>query len=109
MSRKSSAGPRERKIDEKSRQNIQPFIEPAKRFTEKPVFFILVIITLTFLAFIPSLKNGFINTWDDGINITNNPLIKSLSPASIKEIFTNFVAGSYVPLSLLSFSIEYKI
>lgn len=109
MPKKSSASPRERKTDEKSRQNIQPFIEPTRRFTEKPVFFILVIITLTFLVFIPSLKNDFINTWDDGINLTNNPLIKSLSPSSIKEIFTTSVAGSYVPLSLLSFSIEYKI
>ncbi len=80
-----------------------------KSFFEKPLFFTIVILALTFIAFLPSLQNGFISTWDDGAYVINNPTIHHLNPGSVKEMFTTFTASSYVPLPLLTFAIEYKI
>ena len=74
-----------------------------------PWVFILILLSVTFIAYIPTLKNGFILTWDDSGYVTNNTLIHSLSPVALKEIFTSTVAASYVPLPILTFAIEYKI
>lgn len=48
-------------------------------------------------------------TWDDGIYITENPVITHLDFASIKTLFTTSVNSSYVPIPLLTFAIEYKL
>ncbi len=76
---------------------------------EKPVFLTILIFCLTFITFFPSLKNGFITTWDDGAYVINNQSIQNFSPVSLKEIFTTTVASSYVPLPILTFADEYKI
>jgi protein O-mannosyl-transferase len=76
-------------------------------FLEHPVVMISAILLLTFLAFLPSLKNGFLYTWDDNVYITDNPIIRQLNAGTIKAMFTTPVNGTYVPLAILSFSIEY--
>jgi tetratricopeptide (TPR) repeat protein len=94
----------------KAKRNIQPKPVDQKRSTfERPVFLALVVLALTFIAFIPSLKNGFISTWDDGAYVINNQAIQNLNQGLLKEIFTTSVANSYVPLSVLTYAIEYKI
>ena len=47
---------------------------------------LIILVTITFLCFIPALKNNFTN-WDDQQYIIDNPLVKSLSFENIKEIF----------------------
>jgi len=74
---------------------------------ENPVFLVILILLLTFITFLPSLKNGFIATWDDSPYLLDNPIIRQLNFASIKAMFVNQVNVSYVPLPLLSFAIEY--
>ncbi len=69
----------------------------------------IVIIILTFIAFLPTLKNDFILTWDDKSYIVDNPVIRELSLASLRAMFTTQVGGTYVPLPLLSYAIEYRI
>jgi tetratricopeptide (TPR) repeat protein len=68
--------------------------------------FIFLLCLLTFLSFLPVLKNGFVN-WDDQAYITDNPLIKQLSLKGMKNIFFSFHVGLYKPLVLLSFALEY--
>ncbi|MCX6243536.1 MAG: tetratricopeptide repeat protein [Bacteroidetes bacterium] len=79
------------------------------RLTEKSWFVLLLILALTFISFIPSLKNGFITTWDDAVYVISNPIIQHLNLHTIKAMFTTPVASSYVPVPLLSFAIEYKL
>ena len=83
--------------------------DPAKApFTEDPRFLGAIIIILTCIAFFPSLKNNFISTWDDNVYVTENPIIRHLDLQSVKQIFTRQVNGTYVPLPLLSYAIEYR-
>ena len=73
----------------------------------KQNFFLLSVLVLTFVVLIPTLRNGWI-TLDDPIYILDNPLIKDLSWESIKLMFTTLqVNGSYNPIVLLSWAIDY--
>ena len=76
-------------------------------FFENPLFLAIAILALTFIAFLPSLKNDFISTWDDDQFVTANLLIRQLSYTSLKAMFSTPVIGAYVPIPLLSFAIEY--
>lgn len=67
-----------------------------------------VIAAAVFLAFAPSLKNGFIN-WDDDVYVTENPTIRALSWQNLRTIFNSSYTGVYIPLTILSFAVEYRI
>ncbi len=75
-----------------------------RRLTAISLLALLVVITSA--AFLPSLKNGFVN-WDDGAYVIDNPLIKSLSWGSARKIFSSFHQTNYHPLALLSYALEY--
>lgn len=65
------------------------------------------VLVLTFLVLSPALRNGWTNL-DDPIYILENNLIKELSWESIRQMFTTFqVNGSYNPLVLLSWAVDY--
>ena len=66
-----------------------------------------VLVMATLAAFYPSLWNGFIN-WDDQDHVTSNPMIQSLDFAHLKEILITPILKTYVPLSILSFAVEYR-
>ncbi|MDQ7821544.1 MAG: tetratricopeptide repeat protein [Candidatus Eremiobacteraeota bacterium] len=65
-----------------------------------------VLVIVTFLAFSPVLKCGFIN-WDDDAYVTGNHMIKDLSPHNVRQIFTSTLYGMYTPLVMLSFALEH--
>jgi tetratricopeptide (TPR) repeat protein len=65
----------------------------------------LLALAITFLAFLPSLSNQFVN-WDDNLNVYENKSIETLDLAHVKAIFTNTVIGGYNPLTILTFAIE---
>jgi Tfp pilus assembly protein PilF len=73
----------------------------------RPLFPLLIIIPIVFIAFSPILNNELTN-WDDPDLITENPLIRTLSFANIKAMFTTFYFGNYQPLHLVSYAIEYQ-
>jgi len=66
---------------------------------------ISAIVLIIFIAFFPSLKNGFVN-WDDDAHLLKNPFIRSLNIEGIQDIFTTQVNKTYIPLTSLSFAIE---
>lgn len=74
---------------------------------KKNLFWLPVVLILTFAAFYPSLQNGFVN-WDDKEYILENPFIKHLSFENIKIFFSGFFLGNYHPLTMLSFAVDYK-
>lgn len=66
-----------------------------------------VILVITALAFLPCLKNGFVN-WDDDVHLTNNLQVRSLSFDNVRAIFKQKVNNLYIPLTTLSFAVEYR-
>ncbi|MFC1768105.1 hypothetical protein ACFLZ2_06165, partial [Candidatus Margulisiibacteriota bacterium] len=67
---------------------------------------IVILLVVTFIAFSPTLKNGFTN-WDDQIMVTQNEKIMSLSWSSVKTMFTSVHERLYHPLVLISYALEY--
>lgn len=55
-----------------------------------------------------TFDDGFINLDDDRF-ITRNPSLRSVSPASVADLFARPHFGAYHPLHLLSYAIEYRL
>jgi hypothetical protein len=71
------------------------------------IFLSIVVLTVgIFASFFPCLKAGFLN-WDDDINIVENPAVRSLDVTNLKTIFTQSVQAIYIPLTTLSYAVEY--
>jgi tetratricopeptide (TPR) repeat protein len=68
-----------------------------------PVF--LVIAGLTFLAYTPAMRAGFI--WDDDDYVTENPLL--LDGAGLVRIWTTASTPQYYPMVFTTFWIEHKL
>jgi protein O-mannosyl-transferase len=66
---------------------------------------IFILAAFILAVYFPCLKAGFINL-DDGDHIVDNPAIYELSPGSIKQIFTQTINKTYIPLTTLSFAVE---
>lgn len=73
----------------------------------KIVYAAAAVVAVTFLALSPVLKNGFTN-WDDGILLTDNAKVRSLTFGSVKGFFTEFHYALYHPLVTLSYAAEYR-
>lgn len=88
----------------KSRKVQQPSVNRAG------FFWLAGILLLTYIAFSPSLKNGFTN-WDDNIYIAENSLITNLSGDNVKKIFstTSVVSNNYHPVTILSLALDYNL
>ncbi|MBI9077513.1 MAG: tetratricopeptide repeat protein [Desulfatibacillum sp.] len=58
------------------------------------------------VAFWGALSFDYVN-YDDLEVVKNNPVIQSLSPASLKTMFTHFHPQSYYPVRLVSYAVDY--
>jgi protein O-mannosyl-transferase len=74
--------------------------------TKIPVWVLLLILIITFLAFIPVLKADFV-VLDDPDYVTENPLIKHLS--NLWRLIVTPVQGNYHPLTMISLALNYAI
>ena len=70
-----------------------------------PAFFVALV---TFLVFLPALKNDIVN-WDDPIYVWENLNIRSLDMAFLKWSFTSLVVSNWHPLTMLSHAIDYRL
>ncbi|MGA3051330.1 MAG: tetratricopeptide repeat protein [Chitinispirillaceae bacterium] len=59
------------------------------------------------VAYAPTLMHGFV--YDDPLVISENPLIRSLSPANICAIFSSTLTAMYMPLTILCHAVEYAL
>ena len=67
-----------------------------------------LIAALTFLAFLPALRNGFVN-WDDNYNFLKNFHYRGLDWTQIAWMFSTFLGGHYQPLSWLTLGFDYAL
>ncbi len=68
---------------------------------------IALIVLATALAYLPTLRNGFVD-FDDQTNLTENPFFRGLDPASLRWMLTN-MDGHYLPLTWLSFALDFQL
>jgi len=69
---------------------------------------IAVFFLLMFAVYGGSLQNLFVR-WDDGLLIYENPVIRSITPHSLKTIFSTYDPELYIPLTFLSYQIDYLV
>lgn len=67
----------------------------------------LAFCTLTFAVYGKSLGNDFVRM-DDGLLIYENQFIREISPVSLKTIFTTYDPELYIPLTFLTYQIDYQ-
>jgi tetratricopeptide (TPR) repeat protein len=63
---------------------------------------------VTFLAFLPSLRDGFV-AWDDDKNFLGNPHYRGLGAAQLHWMWTTFHLGHYVPLTWMTLGLDYTL
>lgn len=68
----------------------------------------VTIALLTGLAFLPSLGNGFVD-WDDSRNLLENTAHQGLGWRQLRWAFGTMLLGHYIPLTWLSFSLDYAV
>lgn len=79
-----------------------------KKYSDKVLIGIISLVTIC--IYFNSLNNSFVEDWDDGAYVTNNPDIKPSPDSSlVKNAFTKFSNGHYHPLTTISYGIDYKL
>ena len=68
---------------------------------------LLLVLAVAFF-YLPVLKNDFVN-WDDKDTITDNLQIRRLDGNSLRWMFTTFATGNWMPLTWLSFALNYQV
>lgn len=63
---------------------------------------------LTVAVYLPSLRNNFVN-WDDDLYVYGNLNIRSLNLAFFRWAFSDYHAGNWYPLTLISHAIDYAL
>lgn len=80
------------------------FVQKVKN---RHAFFVLSFILLVvFLSYSPILSSDFLN-WDDDVHLLENEAVRSLDLEHIKLIFSQTINGTYNPLTIFSFALEY--
>lgn len=68
----------------------------------------LIPVVLSFLLYLPTLQNDFVN-WDDNLYIYENNQIRSLSFTFLKWAFTSEILGNWHPLTMVSYALDFKL
>ena len=63
---------------------------------------------LTLSVYGASLQNDFVR-WDDGLLIYENNAVREMSLGSLKTAFTTYDPELYIPLTLLSYKVDYAL
>lgn len=69
---------------------------------------LLLLFLVVAAAFLPSLRNGFVD-WDDHVTILTNPSFRGLGWNNLRWMFTTFLLGPYQPLSWMSLGADYLV
>jgi tetratricopeptide (TPR) repeat protein len=67
-----------------------------------------LIFAAAFLTFLPALGADFVN-WDDYDNVVNNTGVHGLRAAQLQWMWTGTVLGHWIPLTWMSFGLNYAL
>lgn len=63
---------------------------------------------LTFLVYLPALRNGFVEL-DDAVYVLENPHIRSIDPNLFRWAFVRYHAANWHPLTWISHAVDYAL
>jgi hypothetical protein len=69
----------------------------------------LLLITATLAVYARTLGHDFLMNWDDSTYVTANRSVHGFSLENVRVVFTNFYAGNYAPLQMLSYMLDYTL
>src|SRR5207248_2750971 len=69
---------------------------------------VIAIVLAVVAVFAVGLRNEFVQ-WDDHTNLVDNPLFRGLGPRQLAWMFTTTLMGHYIPLTWLTFGLDYVI
>src|ERR1700737_4760379 len=81
------------------------------RFTKRlftPAMAVFAVSIVSFAVYLPALRNGFVS-WDDGQNLVDNPYFRGFGWAQLRWMWTNHLMEHYVPLTWMSFGLDYLL
>jgi protein O-mannosyl-transferase len=79
-----------------------------KKNKHSGLFWMIGILILTVIIYIPVFKAGFTN-WDDQLYIYENRFIKQLSFENIRKFFSGYFVGNYHPFTMISIAFDFYI
>jgi tetratricopeptide (TPR) repeat protein len=88
--------------------NSNPRCQPAFKTAMLKYGLAVSISLLTFIIYLPSLRNEFVN-WDDDAYVYINPNIRSFDSAFFNWAFSNFYSNNWHPLTWISHALDYAI
>jgi len=68
----------------------------------------ILIFAAAVVTFWPGISGDFVN-WDDKDNVVNNPGVHGLGRAQLRWMWTGAVLGHYIPLTWMSFGLNYTL
>src|SRR5438445_559176 len=68
----------------------------------------LAIVLAVVAVFAVGLRNEFVQ-WDDPSNLVENPHFRGLAPSNVAWMFTTTLMGHYIPVTWLSFGLDYVL
>lgn len=74
----------------------------------KIIGLLVLLVTATFLVFLPALQNGFVS-WDDDVYVTDNPRVQRPSLDNALWFFGHTYFRSYTPLAFVSHMCDYSL
>jgi len=89
--------------------NTKSYISSIKIFEDRNYFYPIVLSVVTLIVFHSSLKNLFLEGWDDGWQVTNFYTSGGLVWDNIRDIFTEPYYGQYSPINQLMYLLIYAI
>src|SRR3989344_920039 len=72
------------------------------------IWIVVTAFVVIFSIYGPSLSYKFI-AWDDIGLIHKNPIVQEISVSTLKEAFTTYDPELYIPLTLISYQIDFAI
>ena len=69
---------------------------------------LLAIVLAVVVVFAVGLRNEFVQ-WDDPTNLVENPHFRGLAPHNLAWMFTTTLMGHYIPVTWLSFGLDYMV
>jgi len=94
------------KHDFPSKRESQPGSVSSSHIRSREMLPGILIFLVSFLIYLPVLKNGFVQ-WDDGTYVYENPHIRSLGLDTLFWMFTSFsYANNWHPLTWLSHALD---
>ncbi len=68
----------------------------------------IAVVVLTMACFLPAVSGSFLN-WDDNVNFQENPAFRGSGSDQVRSALTSTRFGHYIPLTRLSWSLNYAL